>query len=82
MMPLPMKSIEIALLEQKERQAIPNLVIQVAELVVALKEQTAALHRMAESNEALTLALVEHDQGDSSDEASPIGFYMDGTPIR
>ena len=47
------------------------------ELIQALKEQTAAINALVESNARLMMILAE-----SEGEDMPVTTYMDGTPCR
>ena len=47
------------------------------ELIQALKEQTAAINALVESNARLMMALAE-----GAGEDMPATTYMDGTPCR
>lgn len=49
------------------------------ELIAALKAQTEALNRLAESNEALTCALFGQRAEDSEDNDQPQTHYLDGS---
>lgn len=48
-------------------------------LIAALHEQTAAINRLASSNEALVQAMAE---GDDQDPDAEPRVYMDGSPVR
>lgn len=48
-------------------------------LIAALHEQTAAINRLASSNEALVQAMAESEDGDPDAEPRT---YMDGSPVR
>lgn len=49
------------------------------ELIEALKAQTEALNRLADSNEALTCALFGQREQDASDDDQPQTRYLDGS---
>jgi hypothetical protein len=49
-------------------------------LIAALHEQTAAISRMAQSNEALAQAIVLAMAEEQGMDETPSGTYMDGTP--
>jgi hypothetical protein len=51
----------------------------VDELIEALKAQTEALNRLAESNEALTCALFGQMAQESGDDDRPQTHYLDGS---
>jgi|25_taG_2_1085351.scaffolds.fasta_scaffold16373_2 DNA-directed RNA polymerase sigma subunit (sigma70/sigma32) len=53
---------------------------QLAQLLEAIRQQTAAINRMAESNMALVAAMAE-SEGMIDEDAQP-GSYLDGTPCR
>lgn len=48
-------------------------------LIAALREQTAAINRLASSNEALVQAMAEGEEQDPDAEPR---VYMDGSPVR
>lgn len=48
-------------------------------LLQALSEQTAAINRLAQSNEMLVQAMAEGDEQDPDAEPR---VYMDGSPVR
>lgn len=48
----------------------------------ALVEQTEAINRLADSNQALVSIVLDEHGGGADDEVAPLGRYMDGTPIR
>lgn len=51
---------------------------QVSELIEAIRQQTAAITRLADSNADLIAAMAEVDQVD--DEEREPDTYLDGTP--
>ncbi|NWN92284.1 hypothetical protein HLV39_12360 [Marinobacter adhaerens] len=51
---------------------------QVSELIEAIRQQTEAITRLADSNAALVAAMADADEVDS-DEREP-DRYLDGTP--
>lgn len=50
---------------------------QVAQLIEAIRQQTAAITRLADSNADLVAAMAEVDQVDDEDQEP--GVYLDGT---
>jgi len=52
---------------------------QIAQLIEAISQQTAALTRLADSNAALVAAMSEGDDSDMDDESAPCS-YLDGSP--
>jgi hypothetical protein len=44
-----------------------------------MQEQTAAINRLAQSNEMLVQAMAE---GDGMDDDRPATQYLDGSPVR
>ncbi len=54
---------------------------QLAQLLDAIRQQTAAINRMAESNMALVAAMAEAEGMNDDEDAQP-GSYLDGTPCR
>ncbi len=56
-----------------------SLILSLTHLTAALLEQTQALNRLAASNEALVLAVLEPEPDPDGDTPSS---YMDGTAVR
>lgn len=50
------------------------------ELIEALRKQTEALNRLAESNEMLTVALLGERGDDGDDDERPGETYLDSRP--
>ena len=52
------------------------------ELIAALKSQTEALNRLAESNEALLVAMLADDVEPRDDDGEPGETYLDARPAQ
>ncbi len=58
----------------------PGLEASLIRLIGAVVEQTAAIYRLASSNEALVQAMAQ-SEGMADDDAQP-GAYLNGSPVR
>lgn len=56
----------------------PGLEGSLIRLVLALVEQSAAINRLAKSNEALVRAMAE--DGDDPDDSMVVGLYLNSRP--